>query len=1748
MALGPDNAVTALTKPIQDFIGKTIQPEANRLWNDPTGTLSGTSWAEDVKNLGSSLGATAAPITGQTPEAGAQGGAALAEYGSKALLKPYIGAGPFDELTDEQRLRAINEMDTLNKHPVFAYALRKMHANKAADLIEQAAADTSDTMGAAQESLLTELGLLPLYLIGPKNFARLEGPGLGSALARGASAGAQMGGIQATLTPGADVTGAALGGAAIGAGAGALGPLAGAAIDALHGGGEHAASGISQGIESFAAEASQAPARAPAFAPTPRPPTPKVVAVSSDMLTHMADTADVAAIAAKAAEEAAKELEHQRILDLPFTGKHTELAPDLVAKGLMYSPTQAGKGRPKVWTEVPRTDTKFKPNMVTIGWVDNRPVVRAIKMGANGPEAGMTIDLKTHSDFAEARGLVRRWGSSPIMTSDASVQRHPWLRELGGMADGVPAAEQAAAAFDPGATGAGMLPKGISADVAEAPPSYKPQPGFMEFEPSSSPADTLGGDPGHYQVYRLNDPVKRVESLKGRGLVKVTMPDGDVRYGFVGPKGQVRPGRLTIMAPEGAEQIPKSLVHDFETSGKNIKLVEADELHKIGYAEPEYLKQQRELFRRSIPASNVNEFVANFMKWKNRLAESDPSLHKAFEAYGNLGKRSVPKTKALGEAFTEREINAPTSESRGRVRQALATQLGVDEQLADHLLAVEGKLRKGIKPSDLEYRLLVDNWQSAQKALENGPLGITKPSAVPDVLGQDLNQLPEQPAQRDPRLGGNQGKVILTSGDTAVVRQLSADESKAIVELEDGSMHQVQAAEIVAPADASEAKVSVPYRDSSDIVQDLKRARMAHGDGTPEYEAQRGSILAHARESGLAEGEIKEALDAQPPPGAPAPNSPSVVAPPPPPPPPINGVGNGPPPPPPGPRNTPANTGLILDVERRLQAAYNWAAPPYARGPRDAAQWALIQASTKELERGHSDAVFKRLNAQFGSRAPDFERDLNVTLLDRQNPNAIQDLLAKYPTTSHDALAYTDAIQAQISANEQELLQLGMIDDRVSPIDENYLTRSYMRYLMKPGQWAKVAEADAKLLNEALSHIKQHEFNTADKATWSPDELDFKAREFFHDLTGKWDTAGASGKGSRGSATQSLKTRSDIPEIYRRVMGQLTDGPAQVAITIGRQEGLLAVGRMWDEVSRPGAYPQYFTRGSSAPIDDPLLGPWRKLEGKEFGNANGGFLHPAMHEQLISAHETVAKAQTFANTVMNHIKQMRTVMNPNAWLTNIMGNAQGLVLAGGLNPVTRPIASGRAMYDFVSTVLEGKKNVLSDKGKLLTTMRRLGVYAPGLAGTEQGIHSALERSVLNAANRQKGSFGFLSFINAATDFGKAGERGLGAAYDFIDQAAKGSSWMALRARGLANPEKFLGPQFSKYLRPDRVQELVEREAARRVAMSFPMPHAPSQGIRAQQKLAAGAVGAVNPMATMQLENFRIWSGIPKRLAGYGGESGAMFTARMAGWALAAGGIAATWRAHRRANGISDEDVELAKASQSTASQTYKPGLFAMYWRGPEGNPRFVDATSGIDALRLAQGPPESNLVSRILYNAVKTPIAGGQVEGAFDGWMRQQGFDFAPEGQQQSAQPSPTQLRGWKANVELATKWGLLPGAAATVPRALNQAGLYGTPPSDPYQRLLPAEGIAKAALGIKFEPGGNPASKSKELLFKKVDTIKAGARASVLPAGEQPGIKQGGMQQSKSDIQRNAAEAEARATQKANQFRNTQQKAKVKK
>lgn len=1565
--------------------------------NYPQGMAQPNSPVDLMRRSGAAISGAVSDVTQQPEEQAGQGGADLGEYMLKSGLSTWIGRSPLEKLSDEQKSRAMRELDMINRHPVFSHLLRKMNAPAAAKLADDFADATADVTGGVQEALFGELGNAPLYMLGAKNIAALEGPGLARALARGANTGAQMGGTVAMTTPGADLGEGMATGAVVGALPGVLGKAA-AVPGEIRAGRAVAEEARFAGAKTVQGE--RIPGPGPDNIP-PAPREPTVVAVSSDAVKEVAATV------------------HEEARLAQYLARNTETRLAL-----------PGGPKAPAFREVPRTDTKFSPNAVTIDMENGIPTLRATKYGPEGM-SGLSITLDNPAAVDEVIGLSKRWGQAPIIYSAEVLNAvDPRLLVLGGFkpknAQGISQAQKPVL----GATKADRVRAQLDTNLGDVPsaPKFEAQPGLIVMDEPHDP-NFYGGA---WQLHQLNSKPLRAKSLQARDVVAVTMPDGSEKIGFQGPG--------VVIAPAPEEGIAGSLLFDLDVQAGNsqrIRSLKSHEIEALADVEPASLVAERELYKKAKKADSVDQFVSNFMQWRT---EQPPELQKLINDYTKRQANKVIKVPEGGTGAVLRDENTivQSVDSRERVRSALAQQ-GINGQLADHLLHVVNKLDQGIKPKPMEMRLLIDEWTSAQRGAE---------LTVPDVIGK--------PSFTEPPQGG---RVMLSDGSIATVKAVTADNSKVIVST-GGQTRTVPSQMVVGP------------------VPEVTRA-------------ESGPAASAATSTSSEVGAVP--ASAQPPSE--------------PPPPPITGLPPGGPIPPPPPGNIPDNRAAEVLTMSRMNRLYTNAIPAYSRGPQDLAQLALNKLSVGAMEQSLRTDIYSKLNQMFGPRTTEFQTSLGHYLNGRTDLPASEQLLNKFPEVSMDALAYTDRLKAYSQGLEAKAQSLGMLQtsaaDRMDPM---HLTNSYLRYFAGPGEWAKIFMKDQNAFNNLVRTIKDNEFKGS---PLSQEAIDGKARDYALEMIGHFDKQLGQFATNPGSALKSqLERNLELRPEYQRALGEITDPVAKMAITIGRQEALVQLGSIYRDLrnsllSSPGDAPR---------PDVPGWGPWRQLNGGQYGEMNGRWMHPAAHEALEQLPAIARKTSTFATQVLDFIKRNRTMYNPGAWFTNVAGNVQGSFLAGGIDPILHPVNAAKYLAKSLDLMVgSGKSDITSDLGKLLTRARGLGMYAPGLAGSEQGILKDFTKSVLND---MKGNPQF-TFMDMMRKFGKlndgrqAIDHKVGAVYDGVDQATKLANWLSLRDRGLNNPAKFLGKQFNASLPPDRLEQLVEREAARRVATSFPMPHAPSRNIASVRNFASGSIGVGNPFVTMSLEELRILGNFGNRFRGQGGESGAEFTGKMIKLAAYGAGLVLGAQWLRRKAGISDEEVALGKASMSAQAQQYKPGLVPLWYRGPDGNVRYFDATNAMSYMRYASGPPEASLPARVFYNAIKLPVSGSMVEDTIDEMARRSGFNFAPAGTP-NQQPNSRQLQGWKATMEMLGNAGLLPGAVGSTTRALNAGGMYGVQPEDPYHQTTKTEAIANSVLGNKIVPGGNP---QKALIGKTLGlgaAIKDFAKSNALKPGEQPGTRYG--------------------------------------
>lgn len=712
-----------------------------------------------------------------------------------------------------------------------------------------------------------------------------------------------------------------------------------------------------------------------------------------------------------------------------------------------------------------------------------------------------------------------------------------------------------------------------------------------------------------------------------------------------------------------------------------------------------------------------------------------------------------------------------------------------------------------------------------------------------------------------------------------------------------------------------------------------------------------------------------------------------------------NGPGGEPPGPPPGPGQVDANFGPQFKWWQKMgnvgKGALNKLVGSHSRGPVDAAQLAQVQYSIQQgaFDRTFGD-VFKNVQKQFGLSAlpipaqTKFAQDLNRVLEGHMSPADMATAWPQFAQAKHDLVA---SYKTAIDADHKRLIELGALNpaEAVGDVkafggsDEelaNYAARTYMRHMLPPGEYARLVKKDEALINKWKKWLYDNQINAKDSKFKLMSEADKRAQTDYvlDEIIGAHDASGK-GNGRNLDFLKSFKSRQEIPEMVRQILGETDNGLYRLALTRTRQKAAIANAEMWQDVH--GRQDVWSEVGKNA--DDGT--PFRHLpnDRSRYGIMAGKYLHPEWAESLIDAPLAAKAASNWFASVSRYVKTNQVLYGgAGPWLNNVLGNFSGLAMAGGVNPFTAAPEIASMAGDFKAYKAQAGAETSEAAKRVARARELLGSYGGYHKGETQAVQREMEKylaSALDAEGRPLKK----SFADWARDATignvKKLHGGAGAAFDAIDQVAKYISWTGNLKKGGIHPvtgeinpklaKKFLGAQYVETT-PARLKKLVELEAARRVHMSFPMMDRTGAWVRKLQDSA----GLAAPYIGIKSELLRTYMLAAKRMAE--GEPG--MRARMLAYSAATAGMITGAQELRRANGISDEEVERGLANMPDSSKRFHPGMGALWWRDDKGRVQYWDVAQGlVDPLQYAQGEPARDLWKRILGNALMTPVEGG---------------------------------------------------------------------------------------------------------------------------------------------------------------------------
>jgi hypothetical protein len=687
----------------------------------------------------------------------------------------------------------------------------------------------------------------------------------------------------------------------------------------------------------------------------------------------------------------------------------------------------------------------------------------------------------------------------------------------------------------------------------------------------------------------------------------------------------------------------------------------------------------------------------------------------------------------------------------------------------------------------------------------------------------------------------------------------------------------------------------------------------------------------------------------------------------------------------------------------------------------------------------------------------------------------------------------------------------------------------YNRFMLEPGEWYDIARRDQANMRKWKDWVRTEivDKNTDWRTGSDPDGL---AQYFLDDMLGRHDGIERQTNVLNRDFIKSLQHRKDIDPMIAEILGESNNGVLRLATSISRQEAAIANLSVWHEVSLNADVFLPMSELGNGRINDLTYGPWRQLpDSALYGHARGGMLRGDYYEALIDAPAAVEGAHNMALKVVRwvnkQVKFSQVVLRPAAFLNQIQGNISGILMTGAsLNPasmarhMTGMLGDYKAYRAGITTLRSGASNPAAER--FVRAIELFGTFGSFAKSEATQAEKFLEKALRKGSNPVTS---VADLTMAVADHLGAAQTKLGNIFSIPDEVSKYSSWTSLLekggidlktgtfrgADGVSAAKVFLGQQFGLGAKGglEELAKLVEREAARRIHLSFPMLDRTSKGVRTAQTL-SGVV--INPYLGVKTEMLRTYMMLAKRL--YEGEPG-LRAHTMKAAAVVAGFWAAN-RAAQHANGLTDKQINDAWSNMPATQQQYnpqlgarptgnakadavlaavKPGPLALWWRDAKGRPQFWDMNALVEPLTYLQGDPEASALGRILGNTVMMPWDGSMAEPEVRTALRAVGIPIAPSYEQ----PIQSFRDKGAALADRAINQGLVPFGpfAEQTYRTVNGVGNAAN--------MTAGQKAAKLA-GARVLPGGTPDIKAKEKV-RKLETWERGMDAAGNPAYARP-------------------------------------------
>lgn len=273
-----------------------------------------------------------------------------------------------------------------------------------------------------------------------------------------------------------------------------------------------------------------------------------------------------------------------------------------------------------------------------------------------------------------------------------------------------------------------------------------------------------------------------------------------------------------------------------------------------------------------------------------------------------------------------------------------------------------------------------------------------------------------------------------------------------------------------------------------------------------------------------------------------------------------------------------------------------------------------------------------------------------------------------------------------------------------------------------------------------------------------------------------------SGDGGSLSAYHSLRSRkTSMPLWYREMLGEVEDGFLKMADTEVRQASLISLGKAWETVSKN---PMVAVR-PDAITDDLIEEGWRQVTGRRFGLANGMYIRPDVREALTRAPETQKEMHRFVTKLVNLRAWNQTVGNIATHSANALGNVQGMFLSNLADPISDPFTFRAALRDVAKDwVAHTEQPMLKRNFRSAQVQRAMEL---GLLGSD--VITAEFKSNAGAYFKRmlKATEGQTSFFDSVAGVYSTSVKGLNSMYALTDPLFKYWTWKAgMRKAGVVD--------------------------------------------------------------------------------------------------------------------------------------------------------------------------------------------------------------------------------------------------------------------------------------------------------------------------------------------------------------------------